>query len=189
MFLQIQVCLKDSNNEGEKLKEILHKTGRDTIRKKLHQYINSLKEEFSKGMILPSKENIKRDNVKSLTSGFNTKVNMIPVVTQNKQIGLKIDTGTVTITQKFQCKAREFYEAMTRIEMVAAFTRGQVKLDAVKGGKFELFGGNIIGTFEELVPYEKIVQLWRYKQWPEGHYSTVTLHIDEKVRLLLSHQN
>lgn len=36
-------------------------------------------------------------------------------------------------------------------QMVVAFTRGDVKLDLVKGGKFELFGGNISGEYENLV--------------------------------------
>lgn len=35
--------------------------------------------------------------------------------------------------------------------MVTAFTNGPVKLEPKKGGKFELFGGNIHGEFIELV--------------------------------------
>lgn len=80
--------------------------------------------------------------------------------------------------------SQEFYNALTRIEMVTAFTRGAVKLEPFKDGKFELFGGNINGTFKELVPHKKIVKEWRYKQWPQGHYSTVTLNIDQKVSFL-----
>lgn len=54
-------------------------------------------------------------------------------------------------------------------------------MDAAKGGKFALFGGNITGEFKELVPPKKIVQYWRYKQWPAQHFSEVTFTIDEKV--------
>ena len=141
----------------------------------------SLKEEFSKGMILPKKGEVKPDNVHNLTSGFNKKIDMQTVVTHAPQAGLKIDTSTIRMVEKFQCKAAEFYDAMTRIEMVTAFTRSRAKLDPVKGGKFELFQGNISGTFVELDPNRKIVQRWRYKQWPSGHYSVVTMDIDEKV--------
>lgn len=35
--------------------------------------------------------------------------------------------------------------------MVQAFTHGPAKVEAQKGGKFELFGGNICGVFVELV--------------------------------------
>lgn len=183
-LLQIQISIKEPDEEGEILKEIMMTTGKEIIREKLQSYITSLKEEFSKGMILPTKDEVKPDSVTNLTSGFNKKINMAPIVSETKQIGLKIDTSTINMTLKFQCKASEFFDAMTRIEMVTAFTRGAVKLDPVKGGRFELFGGNITGTFEELAPNKKIVQQWRYKQWPEGHYSQVTLDIEEKVKTI-----
>lgn len=180
--IDIQVTLQDPSEEGQLCKDIIYQTGRDLIRTRLSDYINGLKVEFSKGMILPKKdgEQATVDHINNLTSGFNKKISMVPIVSDAKNIGVKLDVGTVNITQKFQCKAQEFYDAMTRVEMVTAFTRGAVKLDPVKGGKFELFGGNIIGTFKELVPGKKIVQHWRYKQWPTGHMSIVTINIEEK---------
>lgn len=30
------------------------------------------------------------------------------------------------------------------------------------------------------VPTNKIVQKWRFKEWPEGHFSTVEINISEK---------
>lgn len=156
--------------------------GRDIVRDRVTQYLEGLRQEFSKGMILPKKDEVKPDAVKNLTSGFNKKISMEPVISDKKNVGLKLDTSTLKLNQKFQCKGEEFYNAMTRIEMVTAFTRGFVKIDPVKDGKFELFGGNITGTFQELVPGKKIVQLWRYKQWPVGHHSLVTIDIIEKVK-------
>jgi len=138
-----------------------------------------LKLEFSKGMILPKKD-VKPDNIKNLTSGFNKKVSMQPIISKAKTGAEKVDTTTLNIKEKFQCKAEDFYNALTRIEMVTAFTRGEVKLEPVKGGIFELFGGNVSGTFEELIPGKKIVQKWRYKQWPAGHFSTVNITLEEK---------
>lgn len=63
--------------------------------------------------------------------------------------------------------------------MVQAFTRGPVKLEPKKGGKFEFFGGNVHGEFLEVTP-TKIAQKWRCKQWPAGHFSEVTIDISEK---------
>lgn len=157
-------------------------SAKDLIRNQLAIYISGLKEEFSKGMILPKKDEVKPDQIKVLSSGFNKKVNMDPIHTNNKkQTGLKIDTQNIKQTHKFQCTAQEIYDALTRIELVRAFTRSDVKLEPIEGGKFELFGGNIIGKFDELVPGKKIVKKWRYKQWPEGHFSSVTISIDQKV--------
>lgn len=182
------VTIKGSGDEAQRLKAFMHNVGRDEIRKQLKEYIRSLKEEFSKGLILPKKGEtpIKPDNVSTITSGFNKKITMEPVIsTQNKQIGCKLDTKTIELSESFQCRAQEFYDAMTRIEMVTAFTQGHVKMEAEKGGKFSLFGGNVSGEFRELVPGKKIVQYWRYKQWPDQHFSEVTFNIEEKVISLL----
>lgn len=179
--LDIQITVKDEDDEGSKLKAIMQKDGKEFVRQQLSKYISGLKEEFSKGMILPKKDEVKPDSIRNLTSGFNKKINMQPIVNnQSQQLGLKIDTTTIKQVHKFQCTAQEFYDALTRIELVTAFTRGAVKLDPVKGGKFELFGGNIVGQFDELQPAKKIVKQWRYKQWPEGHYSTVSIDIVQK---------
>lgn len=178
------MTVKESTDESEKLKQILHTYGKEHIRNQLDKYITSLKQEFSRGMILPKKDgSTKPDTITNLSSGFNKKVNMAPLENKQQKVdGYKIDTTSLTLTQKFQCRAQDFYDAMTKIEMVMAFTRGDVKLDPVKGGRFSLFGDNITGEFEELIPGKKIVQKWRFKQWPAGHLSTVTLNIDEKVR-------
>lgn len=181
MDFQIQIQLKDPDEEGERLRQIMLKDGKSFVREQLGKYVAGLKLEFSKGMILPKKDEAKPDQIKTLASGFNKKINMTPIVAEKKTVGLKIDTTTINQTHKFQCTAEEFYNALTRVEMVTAFTRGHVKLDPIKGGKFELFGGNISGTFEELVPNKTIIKRWRYKQWPEGHYSLVTINIDQKV--------
>lgn len=184
-IFQITVTIKGSGEEAQRVKSFMHNYGRDQIRKQLKEYIRSLKEEFSKGLILPKKGEtaVKPDNVSTITSGFNRKVNMEPVISpqNNTQIGCKMDTKSIEISETFQCRGMEFYNALTRIEMVTAFTQGHVKMEAEKGGKFALFGGNITGEFRELQPGKKIVQYWRYKQWPEQHFSEVTINIDEKV--------
>ncbi|XP_059052985.1 activator of 90 kDa heat shock protein ATPase homolog 1 [Achroia grisella] len=181
--VDMTVTIKCSGDEAQRVKAFMHNVGRNEIRKQLTEYIRSLKEEFSKGLILPKKgeKQVKPDNVSTITSGFNKKINMEPVITQeNKQIGCKLDTKSIEMSEKFQCRAEEFYNAMTRIEMVTAFTQGHVKMEVEKGGKFALFGGNITGEFRELVPGKKIVQYWRYKQWPDQHFSEVTFDINEK---------
>lgn len=53
----------------------------------------------------------------------------------NVNVGLKLDVTTVKAVEQFQCSASDFYDALTKSEMVTAFTRAYVKLDAVKGGE------------------------------------------------------
>ena len=47
------------------------------------------------------------------------------------------------------------------------------KFGSAEGTPFALFGGAIEGRTIELVPNERVVQAWRVKQWPPGHYSIV----------------
>lgn len=179
--VDIEITLKDSTEEGELIKHFLHTRGKKAIRDKLRQYVSSLKEEFTVGMILPKKDNVK-ENFSNITSGFNVKMQMnssVPAVNHKKDLGCKISTTTIKQQQKFQCRAEEFYNIFTTIEMVQAFTKGPVKLEPTKGGKFEFFGGNIHGEFIEITP-TKIVQRWRCKQWPAGYFSEVTIGISEK---------
>lgn len=96
------------------------------------------------------------------------------------ELGCKIETSRFTHNQTFKCTADDLYRALTQREMVIAFTRGDVKLELVKGGKFELFGGNITGEFMELVPSKQISQKWRFKSWPSGHYSNVVMDLNQK---------
>lgn len=180
--VDIEFTLKDSTDEGEVIKHFLHTKGKEFIREKLKIYVSSLKDEFSVGMILPKKDSVK-ENISNITSGFNAKMQMNSVVSSNstskKEVGCKISTTTIKQQQRFQCRAEEFYNVFTTIEMVQAFTKGPVKLDLRKAGKFELFGGNILGEFVEITP-TKISQRWRCKQWPAGHFSDVTIEISEK---------
>ena len=42
-----------------------------------------------------------------------------------------------------------------------------------EGAAFSLFGGAIHGRVVELVPGKRVVQAWRPRPWPDGHYSLV----------------
>ena len=41
-----------------------------------------------------------------------------------------------------------------------------------------IYGGDIQGKNLELVPDQKIVQSWRYSDWPEDHYSMATFALE-----------
>lgn len=47
--------------------------------------------------------------------------------------------------------------------------------------RFVLFGGNVCGKYDEIIPNKKITQTWRLKQWPAGHYSNVVMELVQKV--------
>lgn len=68
--------------------------------------------------------------------------------------------------------AKVIYNALlSNFEMMKC-TRGPVKLEAKEGGEFVFYDGKVQGTFEKLIPNEKIVQKWKFKEW--STHSTVT---------------
>ncbi|XP_050429826.1 activator of 90 kDa heat shock protein ATPase homolog 1 [Adelges cooleyi] len=179
--IEINISLKESSNEGNIIKDFLYHQGRSKVRDQLEKYIKDLKEEFSKGMILPKKE--LSDNSTSKTSLPKDSLNKV----HNSENGAKsdtskskVDTTTVVMDVVFQCSGDDFYNVLTTPDLVSAFTHQTVNFRAVKGEKFQLFDGNIVGEFLELCPGKKIVQSWRTKQWPDWLYSTVTVSINQQ---------
>ncbi|KAK5653313.1 hypothetical protein OQA88_9004 [Cercophora sp. LCS_1] len=92
-----------------------------------------------------------------------------------------VNTTTVTDQEEFRTTAAELYQTFTDPQRLAAFTRAPPKVfeGAKKGGKFELFGGNVQGEYLELSEPTKIVQSWRLDQWPKGHYSKLQIEFDQ----------
>lgn len=95
--------------------------------------------------------------------------------------GAHVNTTTVTDTEEFRTSADQLYTTFTDPQRLAAFTRAPPKLfeGAHSGGKFELFDGNVSGSYTELDPPKKLVQQWRLKQWPEGHFSTLAIAFEQ----------
>lgn len=98
--------------------------------------------------------------------------------------GPLVNTTTVTSTEEFRTTASELYQTFTFPDRLAAFTREPPKIfeGAHVGGKFELFGGNVAGIFEELDEPTRVVQKWRLAQWPQGHYSRLEIKFDQNER-------
>ncbi len=84
-----------------------------------------------------------------------------------------------TVRQKVKLKAtpKTVYALLADAQKHGAFTGGPVELANEVGGKLSAFGGAITGINVELAPHKRIVQMWRAKDWPKGHYSTATFEL------------
>ena len=82
-------------------------------------------------------------------------------------------------TATFKASPHEVYETLMDEKKHAVFTEGEAKISRKVGGRFTISDGDIEGKNLELVPGEKIVQDWRYSDWPEGHYSTATFLLEK----------
>src|SRR5262245_18648955 len=73
----------------------------------------------------------------------------------------------------------------------AAFTGAPADIAPGVGGAFSAHSGWVSGVNVELEPGRRIVQAWRGKSWPDGHYSLLTLLIEaqagDRTRLTMHH--
>jgi activator of HSP90 ATPase len=90
---------------------------------------------------------------------------------------MKIKTIRQSVT--FKANPYEIYEAIMDSRKHSEFTGSQVSMTRKVGGKFSIYGGDIEGVNLELMPNQKIVQSWRYSDWPDGYYSKVTFSLKE----------
>jgi len=88
--------------------------------------------------------------------------------------------GTKTIRQSvtFKARAHAVYELLMDSKKHSVLAGDEAKISRKVGGKFNV-GGYIEGVQLELVLDEKIVQTWRYEDWPKGHFSRATFALDE----------
>jgi activator of HSP90 ATPase len=97
---------------------------------------------------------------------------------------------TIRQTVTFKASPHEIYESFMDEKKHAQFTGAKVKLSRKTGGKFDIWDGEISGENLELVPDKKIVQTWRYSDWPAGEFSTATFSleaVDGGTKLTLNH--
>lgn len=182
--INFEVTIDESNDESCKLKEVMRKKGQDIVREKMAIYMKELKEEYGKGVVLPTKGSctVATTEKKHSNNILQQEMNKV-IINPDKakpKIGVRIHTNKLEEKEEFKCRAEDLYRALTDKEMVQAFTSGPVSMEVEKGGRFSLLNGNITGEFVELVHPTKIIQKWRVKSWPAEHYSTVTFNFVEK---------
>lgn len=99
---------------------------------------------------------------------------------------------TIKQTVHINARPQEVYEAYVEAKKHAEFTGAKVKFENKVGGKFDIWDGELAGENIELVEGKKIVQKWQANDWPEGHFSdlTITLEADgDGTRLVLVQKN
>lgn len=84
-------------------------------------------------------------------------------------------TKTIKQTIIFKANPNKVYEAFMDEKKHSEFTGSKAKISRKINEKFTIYEGAIDGINLELIQDKKIVQKWRYEDWPENHYSTITL--------------
>jgi activator of HSP90 ATPase len=88
-------------------------------------------------------------------------------------------TKTISQTVTFKASPHEVYEMLMDSKKHSELTMSKAQISKEVGDKFSIYEGDIEGVNLELVQGRKIVQSWRYSDWPEGHYSQATFLLEE----------
>ncbi|MED6130441.1 hypothetical protein PIB30_000942 [Stylosanthes scabra] len=86
---------------------------------------------------------------------------------------------SITMTERFNCRARDLYEILLDENRWKGFTQSNAKISKEVGGEFMIFDGSVTGTNVELQEAKLIVQKWRFGSWPDGVHSLVKLVLEE----------
>lgn len=134
--VDISITIDESTEHNERLKTFMYNVGRDKVRERLQEYVRDLKQDFAKDLILPSKDDgVAGTTTTTAKNHSSKKIDMQPIESKMSNVGLRIECQTIRLTERFQCRSHELYDALTKKEMVAAFTRGDVKIDPINGGE------------------------------------------------------
>ena len=88
-----------------------------------------------------------------------------------------METRTIRQSVTIGASAKDVFEALVDSKKHARFTRDKAKISRKTGGAFSCYSGYITGINLELAPSRLIVQAWRSKGWPAGHYSVVSFRL------------
>lgn len=181
-----EVEIYSSEKSKEPVKDLVRKELTPQIRKQLQKLAPALIENHGK--------DIQHAPGSNPSSGFTT-----PKVLQSSSVakssdtkaasstststsnGPKVNVTSLSDTQEFRTSADELYKTFTDPQRITAFTRGPPKLfeGATVGARFEIFGGNVSGSYTKLEEPTLVEQKWRLAQWPQGHFSTLKIRFEQ----------
>merc|ERR1712061_628869 len=177
-----------SDSDGDKedkqrVKEYLRKGGgAQEIRRRLQEYVDSLKHEYSQGVVLETKSTAPKQSSTDATNGAKSAMQSMSIgkaasASSSAASAAAADFEDISCKERFKCTGQEIFNVLTQREMIQVFTGAPVSLSEAKAGeRFEMLGGNIQGEFVEVKPYSRIVMKWRLRSWkPDSHFSTVEI--------------
>ncbi|KAL6072767.1 AHA1, activator of heat shock 90kDa protein ATPase [Balamuthia mandrillaris] len=177
---EIKVTVDKNPKKNPNILSVLRAQGIPTSRKALSQLLSEIKEQKGdlkeQSTVIPLTAAQKAELEKQKRDEFKRQeAEMAKMSIQCNGV----DTDTVELTVPFRARSSDIYECLMDPNRVAAYTQSSVTLEPKAGGAFAFFSGNVQGTFVEVIPNKKIVQKWRTSTWPEDHFSSVTITLED----------
>ncbi|KAF8395930.1 hypothetical protein HHK36_019886 [Tetracentron sinense] len=166
---ELKVTVKDEGPIGKLLKEAFVSKGNPILLEKIRVYVQSM----AKGGPAKDELEVRKTVTKSLSPA------PAPAAPAPAPVKKKEGFKTITLTERFNCRAKNMYEILMDENRWKGFTQSNAKITKEVGGQFSLFDGSITGTNQELQEGKLIVLKWRFGSWADGIHSTVRLVFDE----------
>lgn len=93
---------------------------------------------------------------------------------------MPLDVHTLVQEVDLNAPPQAVYDALMDEAQHAAFTGYEAQIDWREGGRFVTCGERHRGHTLVLVPGRKIVQAWGHTDFPEYHYSVVTIDLEPR---------
>nr|XP_039274620.1 activator of 90 kDa heat shock protein ATPase homolog 1-like [Styela clava] len=187
--VDVEIKINKENKENTTITALMKTFGVVLVREKLQAYLDQLRTNYGTQLILPPKD-AKVDSrtavstMKNSTNLIKKEMNNLAMndkKTDKTNAGIKITTKKLTMSETFMTTVDELYLTLTLKDRISAWSRSEVKSDVDVGTVLTLFDKNVEAEFTELVRDKKLVMKWRMKSWMAGHYSTVTLDLEQTV--------
>ncbi|KAG2305801.1 hypothetical protein Bca4012_085381 [Brassica carinata] len=174
---EVRVSVKDEGAIGKTLKEAMVSKGKGVVLEKVRVFVEAM----AKGG--PCRDELESKKVAPKTV---EKTSALPAVAveskvakEKKKAKTKEGFKTITMTEKFSCRARDLYEILMDENRWKGFTQSNAKISKDVNGAISVFDGSVTGSNVELEEGKLIVQKWRFGSWPDGLDSTVKITFEE----------
>lgn len=192
---EIKVTIKDEGPVGQRLKEAMLSKGKQLVLEKVRSFVQTM----AKGG--PCKDELEAKKVehkRGSGGGGNNSLNQTTVVKKDPAAGAsagvkkeskkegknKEGFKTITLTEKFNCRAKDMYEILMDENRWKGFTQSNARISKEVGGEISIFDGSVTGKNLELQDSKLILQQWRFGSWPDGIVSTVSFAFSLSLYLL-----
>ncbi|KAK7345168.1 hypothetical protein VNO77_15698 [Canavalia gladiata] len=169
---EVRVTVKDNGPIGSRLKEAMVQKGKPLILERVRVWEQSM----AKGG--PVKDELEAKKVLMQKSGLVSKKEE-SVIAENKKKEKSEGNKTISLTERFNCRARDLFEILMDENRWKGFTQSNARISKEIGGEFSIFDGSVTGTNLELQEGKLIVQRWRFGSWPDGMQSMVRIVFEE----------
>eukprot|EP01119_Soliformovum_irregulare_P021605 TRINITY_DN722_c0_g1_i1.p1 TRINITY_DN722_c0_g1~~TRINITY_DN722_c0_g1_i1.p1 ORF type:complete len:334 (-),score=84.19 TRINITY_DN722_c0_g1_i1:96-1097(-) len=172
---ETQVTIEGDSKDHATMKDEVRKTVIPILKKKIPQMLQELRDVVGAALKM-EKKNAPTPTLDKLE----TNVAAPPVKKEEPVKKAVTSSSSFTLKEKFVCPPSELFACFVDPNRVKAYSGSNSVMNGTEGGEFKLFDGTVTGINTKVEHPKLLVQKWRFESWPQGHYSQVTLSIEEK---------